>query len=153
MKKILATLIAVVFLVIGFSQISYAYDRYYRGGNQYQSYRHYNPPPRHHRSHRGHHVKPLEVVGAIAGLVVLDAALNQRQPQRRIQPSYNSGYSGYGHQPSNSPEQERAMQHQMAEERYQNCLSLRDIDLLHDVPPSQAKDCSRLDPRELDWTR
>ena len=153
MKKILATLIAVVFLVVGFSQASYAHDRNYYRGNEYQSRRHYNPPPRHPRSHRGHHVKPLEVAGAIAGLVVLDAALNQRQPQRRIQPSYNSGYSGYGHQPSNSPEQERAMQHQMAEARYQECLGQREIDIRYGVPQDRAKDCSRLDPRNLDWSR
>ncbi|KKS83732.1 MAG: hypothetical protein UV60_C0034G0006 [Parcubacteria group bacterium GW2011_GWA2_43_11] len=114
MKKILATLIAVVFLVVGFSQASYAHDRNY---------------------------------------YVLDAALNQRQPQRRIQPSYNSGYSGYGHQPSNSPEQERAMQHQMAEARYQECLGQREIDIRYGVPQDRAKDCSRLDPRNLDWSR
>ena len=72
-----------------------------------------------------------------------------RQP-RQVQPSYGGGY---GYRPSYSPEEERAMQHQMAEERYQNCLNQRYIDMRYGVPANRAKDCSRLDPMNMDWLR
>ncbi|HCC04691.1 TPA: hypothetical protein DEP58_00095 [Patescibacteria group bacterium] len=138
MKRIFVFVTLAVFMFVSFGcNQTYASSRNYYNSQQYQvkryqhqQYRHQSQP-RHHR----HHHSNRNVAIALGAIALTTVALSQnRQP-------VNRGYT------------ERDLQHQQANIAYQECLRDRNTDLRYGVPPQKAKDCRRLDPKNMNWSR